>query len=58
MDIVMQKGSDIINFMFVFGIEANMDVWEYRPKKFGERKLVSDFDSRYHELLEAGYAEV
>lgn len=57
-DVTMQKGNSIINFQFVFGLGSNMDVWEYTPKNYSNRKLVDDFSKRYHELLDAGYVEV
>lgn len=57
-DLTMQKENSIIRFMFVFGLGSDMDVWEYTPKNYSNRKLVNDFDTRYHELLETGYVEV
>ena len=57
-DVTMQKGESIINFQFVFGFGSDMDIWEYTPNNYSNRKLVNDFDTRYHSLLEAGYVEI
>lgn len=57
-DVTMQKGNKIIKFMFVFGYNGDMDIWEYEPKHYSERRLVTDFDKRYHELLNENYVEV